>query len=493
MRTTRKRSIGGSLLLAAFGLCELHRACSAMAQHSAVLDIGSRLELFVDHYLIDRLAGVRLKLHEPQPAGIVLKFDRPWEGGSSGYITVVRDGETYRMYYRGLVVDEPRIQRTCYAESPDGINWTKPDLGLFEVDGTRKNNVILTPEIAGAATHNFCPFVDKRAGVSPFERFKALGGSRRSGLVPFVSGDGIRWRKLRAEPVITRGAFDSQNVAFWSETEGYYVCYFRIFRQGVRSIARTTSKDFLNWSEPVPMGFGDTPREHLYVNQTHPYFRAPHIYVALPVRFMPGRRVLSDIQVRELDLEGPGNYRALKEDVSETMFMTSRGADQYDRTFMQGFIRPGLELRNWTSRSNYPALGVVPTGPTEMSLYVKRHKGQPSIHLQRLTLRKDGFVSVNAPYRGGEMVTKPFRFAGKELVINFATSAAGGVRVEIQDESGRAIPGFSLEEADEIIGDQIERVVSWTGGSDVKKLAGRAIRLRLVLQDADLYSLRFRP
>jgi len=464
---------------------------SAADPKTAAIDLGSKLELFVDYYLIDRLEGAYLKLHSPKPTEVVLQFNRSWEGGNSAYFTVIKDDATYRMYYRGSPIGPGKVQVTCYAESPDGVRWTRPNLGLFEVEGTRRNNVILTPEVAGTATHNFCPFIDKRPGAPLSERFKAVGGGS-SGLVPFVSADGKKWQKLRDEPVITKGAFDSQNVAFWSESEECYVCYFRIFVKGVRSIARTTSSDFLNWSEPVPMDFGNTPLEHLYTNATHPYFRAPHIYIALPRRFMPGRRVLTDAQVQEIDLENPVNYGGLKDDCSEGVFMTSRGGTQYERTFLEGFIRPGLDLRNWTSRSNNPALGVVPTGPNEMSLYVKRHKGQLTAHLQRLTLRTDGFVSVNAPYSGGEMVTRPLTFTGGELIINVATSAAGSVRVEIENEAGQPIEGYSIGDCPEIIGDQIDRVVVWKRGSDVSQLAGRMVRLRFVMKDADLYSLRFR-
>ena len=456
-----------------------------------VIDIGSRRELFVDHYLIDKLEEPRLELHEPQPAEIVITFDRPWEGGTSSYYTVLKDGDIYRMYYRGSSGQPGSDQVTCYAESQDGIRWTKPNLRLFEVQGTRENNVILTPEFAGAATHNFCPFVDTRSGVPASERYKAVGGDRR-GLVPFASADGIHWRKLREQPVITKGAFDSQNVAFWSESEEAYVCYFRTFRNRVRSVSRSTSKDFGNWTDPVPMDFGDTAHEHIYTNGTHPYFRAPHIYVSLARRFMPARRVLNDQEVAKLDIEAPGNYPGLKLDCSDTILMTSRGGNRYERTFMEGFVRPGPDLRNWVSRSNTPALGVVPTGPGQMSLYVGRHRGQPTHHLHRFTLRTDGFSSVRAPYGGGEVVTKPLTFAGSELVVNFSTSAVGSMRVEIQDEAGQAIPGFSARECDEIIGDQIERVVSWTGRDDVSRLAGTAVRLRIVMKDADLYSMRFR-
>ena len=90
------------------------------------------------------------------------------------------------------------------------------------------------------------------------------------------------------------------------------------------------------------------------------------------------------------------------------------------------------------------------------------------------------------------MVTRTLRFSGSELVINYATSAAGSLRVEIQDLRGTPIAGFGASDAVEIIGDQIERVVSWKGGSDLSRIAGKPVRLRFVMKDADLYSLQFR-
>jgi hypothetical protein len=455
-----------------------------------VRDIGSRLELFVDHYLIDKLDGARLTLQHPQPAEVALVFDRPWEGVAVGYVTVIKDTDRYRMYYRGMpdsnAPDGTDIETTCYAESNDGVTWTKPNLGLYEVQGTRENNVILAH--SPPSSHNFSPFVDARPGVPPAEQYKALALGK-GGLLAFASADGIRWKKLQDAPVITRGAFDSQNVGFWSEMEGCYLCYFRTWRNNTRWISRTASKDFLHWTNPIDMTFGDTPPEHLYTNQTHPYFRAPHIYIATAARFMPGKRVVTDAQLRAagIDLKS-----WLKDDCSEVVLLTSRGGSRYDRTFMEAFLRPGPDPRNWVSRTNYPALNVVQTGPTEMSLYVQKDNGQATHHLQRYTLRLDGFASVNAPYGGGEMLTKPFTFTGKQLLLNCATSAAGGVRVEIQDESGKPMAGRTLADCPEIAGDEIERVISWQGGSDVSALAGKPVRLRFVMKDADLYSIRFR-
>jgi hypothetical protein len=126
-----------------------------------------------------------------------------------------------------------------------------------------------------------------------------------------------------------------------------------------------------------------------------------------------------------------------------------------------------------------------------MSLYVQHRYAQPAHHLRRYVLRTDGFASVNAPYAGGELLTRPLTFEGNKLAVNFATSAAGDIRVEIQDAAGRVMPGYALDDSRELIGNEIERVVSWKGGEDVGKLAGTVVRLRFVMKDADLYSLRF--
>ena len=469
-------------------------ACIALLGFSAlaaeVLQLGSRRELFVDSFLIAKLDGVQLRLHEPRREGVAVKFDRPWEGGFSGYTTVIKDAERYRMYYRGLPVagqDGKENEVVCYAESKDGITWTRPNLGLFDVKGTRDNNVVLTNE---PFAHNFSPFLDERPEVPPTEKYKALAGISTSGLHAFQSGDGIHWHELQPEAVFTKGMFDSQNVSFWSAAEQQYICYFRTLKnvggEGFRWVSRTTSKDFVHWSEPVEMEFGETPPEHLYTNGTHPYFRAPHLYIALAKRFFPTKAALSAEQAKAL-VDNPG-YRVAS---SDSIFMTTRGGSHFDRTFMEAFIRPGPSLEDWVARDNTPALGVVPADAREMFIYRMSHYAQSTSHMARYSLRTDGFVSVNAPYRGGELLTKPFTFTGSKLELNFDTSAAGGLRVEIQDENGNPIPGFALADGPEMIGDEIDRTVSWTGGAELKNLAGKVVRLRFAMKDADLYALRF--
>jgi hypothetical protein len=461
-----------------------------LADDSGVVQLGSRRELFVDRYLIDSLDGARLILHRPRREGPAVRFsERPWEGRYSGYCTVIRDGDNWRLYYRGRPEhgkDGEVGEVTCVSESKDGIAWTRPNLGLFQVAGTKENNVVL----AGMPpySHNFSPWIDTRPGVSGKERYKSLSGVHRGGLALFVSPDGLHWT-LKRKGVLTSKefAFDSQACAFWSESEQRYVCYFRSWKDGLRWISRSTSDDCLEWTELVKMSYGDTPPEHLYTNNTTPYYRAPHICIALAQRFFTKSALPSEEVARLIPDKVHHGY------CSDVALLTTRGGNRYERTFLESFIRPGPTARDWVSRNNTPAWGIVPATNNDRRMYLYRqaHVSQPTAHVVCYSLRVDGFASVSAPFSGGELITKPLAFAGKRLELNFETSAAGSLRVEIQNADGQPIPGFTLADAMELFGDEINRTYAWKSGPDVGSLAGKPVRLRFVMKDADLYSFRF--
>lgn len=454
-----------SLFFVLIGLQEL---CVGSPQEP--IKLGSRRELFIDRFLIAEMTGVELRLHEPKLAPATSE-----PADNLEYGTVIKDGDVFRLYTRdgrGAKFDGDSSEVTRYCESRDGLHWTRPKLGLHAVEGSAENNVILHEK---SVCHNFSPFLDTRPGVPAEERFKALAGTilrnPGGGLIAFVSGDGVHWRKMSEKPVLTRGAFDSQNVSFWSESEGKYVAYLRTFTAGVstatewrldglRSVSRSTSEDFLHWSEPKPLN-PNFPGEHIYTTLTHPYYRAPHIYIALPTRFHPERGNSTDI-----------------------MFMTARGDVPYDRTFREAFIRPGLDPARWGNRSNYAALNVVPTGPDEMSIY--------TTPFRRFTLRTDGFASVHGGADSGELLTKTFTFDGVELALNFSTSAGGSVKVEVQDPDGKPIRGFALADQLPLVGDSTDRAVVWKNNPSLGSLAGQSVRLRFVLQEADVFALQFR-
>jgi hypothetical protein len=282
------------------------------------------------------------------------------------------------------------------------------------------------------------------------------------------------------------------------ELDGRLLMYYRGWsladqadENGVGCVAESRDGG-ATWTKPVGMTYGDSPREQFYINNTQPYFRAPHLAVAPAARFMEGRRVLDERRAQAIGLRQIGKHVYFK-DCSDGVLLTSRaGSTTYDRTFMETFVRPGPGDSNWGSRTNYPLTGILPAGAGRMQLFVARDYMQPTWHVERLLLRTDGFASVSAPWAGGEMLTKPFTFAGDALEINYRTGAAGSVRIEITDTEGSPLAGFAAADGEEIIGDEIERVVVWKTGSDVASLAGKPVRLRFILADADVFSFRFR-
>jgi hypothetical protein len=467
---------------AAAGACVAGLEVPAVAQDgSAPIDIGGRLELLLDDYLIDGLSGASLALHRPVARELALDHDRPWEGNTCTYHTVFHDGERYRMYYRGSHWDEtakrsghPEV--ACYAESSDGIHWHRPELGLYEFEGSKRNNIVWRGEVAN---HNFAPFRDRNPACADAARYKAVG-SGKGGLFAFQSPDGIHWSLMQPEPVITDGAFDSLNVAMWDQHRKCYVDFHRKPRGGKRAIVTCKSTDFLHWSPAEYLEYPGAPEEHLYTNAIAPYARAPHLYLGFPKRFMPDRNPIGHVD--------PG--------VSDGVFMTSRDGRRFKR-WTEAFIRPGLQPSRWINRNNLTAWGIVetasdlPDAPGELSIYSTEHyyTGK-SAKLRRHSLRMDGFVSVQAPLAGGELRTKPLRFKGERLILNLSTSGAGSVQVEVQDAEGKPLPGFALADTPELVGDYLAHAVPFK--QNLAALQERPVRLRFLLKDADLFSLQFR-
>jgi hypothetical protein len=316
---------------------------------------------------------------------------------------------------------------------------------------------------------------------------------------------------LRDKPVVTEGAFDSQNLAFWDATAGVYRAYFRTFTEGVttgkvwqpagyRAIRTAASRDFLTWQNFADLRYKDSPAEHLYTNQIAPYDRAPHILIGFPTRYVErgwseSMRALPELEHREQRAAAHLRYGTA---LTEGLLMAGRNGVDFER-WNEAFLRPGPERPGtWLYGQQYIAWHAVetestsPGAPRELSLYATEGlwHGEGNA-LRRYTLRLDGFVSVNAPLSGGELITRPLTFAGDRLTLNFVTSAAGDIRVEIQDSDGKPQPGFAFDDCPPLFGDTTDRTVTWRAGSDVSRLAGKPVRLRFVLRDADLFSLNF--
>lgn len=486
------------LLIAGISTCSVAGAVET-------IDIGSRLELMVDGHLIDSMTGVSLRLHKPTPREVAIVFDAPWEGNMTGYHTVFQDGDLYRMYYKAEQLDlapgkvtSTHPFFTCYAHSKDGVHWVKPRLGLFEFNGSKRNNIVWS----GPASHAFAPFRDANPKCTLDATYKAVAYDESDGkLHAFKSPDGIHWSLLQKEPIISEGRFDSLNLAFWDAERSQYRAYMRDWPNGLRGIRTATSDDFVHWTQPTTVKYPEYSRaatEELYTSGIVPYYRAPHLFIGFPTRYLdrgwsPSMEALPELEHRRLRA-GAGDPR-YGTALTEGLFMSSRDGQSFHR-WAEAFIRPGPGTNNWTYGDNYPSWGIVetrsdiPGAPNELSLYANEAywKGT-SCQLRRFTMRIDGFVSAEAPMCGGQLVTKPLRFQGSQLVINFSTSAAGAVRIAILDEKGAPLEGY---DSGEVFGDSVSRTVRWAGRPDVAALAGKPIRLKIELRDADLFSFQFR-
>lgn len=452
----------------------------------AIYPLGSRPELFVDHEQIQTLKGLRLQLQTPRLAEVVLRKDRPYEDSTLYDPIIMLDEGRYRLWYRTNFNRPPYY--TGYAESADGIVWTKPSLGLVDYQGSKDNNLVWSSATGSGDPRVLSIFKDPRPDCPPDQRYKAgcvvnlrrpsnAPGSLGLGLAALVSPDGLRWRFLRDEPILTDGAFDSHNIVFYDEARACYVAYYRDFDKGVRLIKRATSPDFLRWSPGQYLDLGPGPREHLYKNAAAAYYRRPDLILMFPKRFLEQRAAPYGWPL-------PG--------LSDITFMASRDGFHFRRTFLEAFIRPGRDPLNWHERGIEVAQGLVPTGQGEMSLYVVQNYRTDGVHIRRAVLRQDGLVSLHADATGGEITTRPLSFQGTRLVLNCSTSAAGSVRVEMQDAGGKPLPGRELAACQEIYGDDLERVVAWKSGSDLAPWVGKPVRLRLVMADADLFSFQFK-
>jgi len=494
--------------------------CAFALAAEAPTDIGDRRELFVDGQLVEQLSGqAKLQLHHPEPQEIVLTHDEPWEGSLSVFHSVFKDGDLYRMYYRGWQVtsladrlDVSAVRNLCYAESHDGIHWRKPELGLFEFDGSKANNIVLPSGAfkgVNVKVEATAVFWDENPQAAPEGRYKTLlNGGNITGpksLLAFQSPDGIHWTPMQDAPVMAGDAYDSQNLAFWDTARGEYRAYWRPqngeAKGAVRGIRTATSPDFIHWNNAADLEYVDSPPEHLYTNVIKPYHRAPQILLGFPSRYVDrgwseSTRALPEREHRELRARGSQRYGTA---VSDTLIMASRDGVAFKR-WNEAFLRPGIERPGtWNYGQQMMAWQLVETksalagAPNELSLYVLEDNWTGTSNaLRRYTLRLDGFVSVSAPVSGGELITKPIRFKGRRLELNFSTSAAGSVRVEIQDANGKPLPGFTLADCPAIFGDAIERSVTWSQGTDVGALAGQPVRLRFVLNDADVYAFQFK-
>jgi hypothetical protein len=478
--------------------------------------MAGRRYLCWDEKLIEKNDGARICAHRPEKKSLALVCDSEWEGPHNGYASIIKNDKGYKMYYRacGLrqnadgTLFKPK-EAICLAESLDGITFRKPNIEKYDYNGTKNNNIIFMRE---KAVDNFSVFYDENPACPMNEKYKALaelnlgGDSGGTKLVYYASEDGIDFREMRYLDVA--GTFDSFNVTFWDkETEKYYL-YYRAFHSkdgedklswkkykhgDIRDIRVATSKDFLTWEAHGRIAFEQGQEDYpLYTNQITKYYRAENTFIGFPVRYIDREEESENFRYMPL-----ADRRAkIKEHfgregtaLTDCVIMTSRDGFTFDRRD-EAFMTPGVENRtNWWYGNCYTVYGLCETdaeeegAPREISFYMGENYRIKNVNFRRYTVRLDGFFSWQSPFRGAEVLTKPLTISGDEMSLNFATSAAGGIKVFICDEDGSELEGY---ESYTVFGNSTERPVTFA--KPLAELSGKTIRLKFKMKDADIYS-----
>lgn len=251
--------------------------------------VGDRKQLFIDDLFLKQPRQVKLRMHPAIKTGErTLEPDQPWENASLNWFSVLQHEGEFRMWYECYDVEGwPTTNDTsfCYAESTDGINWVKPNLGLFNYHGSRSNNILfreIGPPGAYSRVHGAGVFLDPTA--PPEARYKCVSQGMFAPSAPpyrvagMVSPDGLRWTRLPS--VICDLFADSQYSAFWDADREAYVLYGRVGGRG-RAIGRAQSRDFSHF-EPLQLALENEPARDLYNPAALKYPGAANAYLMFP-------------------------------------------------------------------------------------------------------------------------------------------------------------------------------------------------------------------
>ncbi len=447
------------------------------AKWPAMIDASSDKQLFIDDQIIAKSENVTLRVNPPRKTGEVLvRSDRLWESFlTCNYPTVIAENGQFRMWYEAYQADYAAGDfgaRLCYAESKDGREWTKPELGLVEFMGSKANNIVYPNE--PIPYHGGSVFYDPAAALT--ERYK-LVSMGPGGINGAVSADGIHW--LHIGTILRGMESDTQNVCFLDSDLRRYVLYCRMWTggqpgKGFRAIGRRESLEFRSFPparivlEPQAP---DPPEHDLYTNAAVKYPYAASAYFLFPSVF--------DHPADALDIQPA----------------TSRDGIQWTRHRQPAWIARGGP-GSFDSMCLYQAPGCIRHGDKLFFYYSAYSVGHDKTHpknvqkagtLSRAVLRLDGFVSADAPDSGGTLTTIPLTFVGNQLQVN----ATGRFRVALLDRPGKPIPGFNLDDCDPFDGDSVRHTVTWKGKSAGSSLAGQLVQLQFELKAAKLYAFQF--
>jgi hypothetical protein len=478
------------------------RAETEPAPDALTLRPGER-QLFLDDFILGDLNRVTRVIHQPRKHGpAVIAADQP----SDGQAIQIRDApswdaetQRWKVWYMRFGDDGNGAGGSGYAESKDGIHWEKPTLGLVEIEGSRQNNVVMVKDDPRAFTQHV--LIDPHA--PPDRRYKGMIGPR--GRQPIVSADGFTFTKLNVPAIPSQ----DESHLNWDQSIGQYILTVKHGGPFGRSVYLSLSRDFEHWTKPELIYHADTHDQELgakYLRevQANPrlwrptidrpdeynaeiynmaVFRYEGLYIGLPNYFESSGRIPPP--------------RGNQDGINSPKLASSRDLRSWTRVGDRSHfipiseMSPGLLDTGQIMASSHPILrgdelwfyysGIDVRHRPNIPRVIDEYRG--AIYLA--TLRRDGFVSLRAEEAGGMVLTRPLALEGQGLRINAV--AAGEIRAEITGRDGRPLPGWDAEKCLPVTGDQLQAELRWRG-RELSELSGQTVRVRFLLDRADLYS-----
>ena len=453
-----------------------------MSHDPALTNVGDQKQLLFDDAFFESHKGFWWRVCPPRKTGERnLVADKPWESFIiNAWLTTMEDEGRYRMWYEAYDKTHGGDDqaRYCYAESTDGIHWTKPVLGLDTFDGSKENNILFN-RLGGASNHGGTVFKDPAA--PPAERYKFIFLScdeeRKNWFVyGGHSPDGLHWKRYEGGPILKVGS-DTQTVGFWDEALKKYVTYCRLWTHG-RTIGRSESADFLSFplaGEVLGCDEQDPPETDMYNSAALKYPYAANAYFIFTSMY---------------------HHPA---DNLDVQLAVSRDGVNWTRPERRAFI-PNGEPGSFDDATVYCGVGVIRKGDELWMYYhgsrARHNQVSPSLIsaegvYSRAVLRLDRYVALDASAMPAEFTTYPLTFTGRQLQLNADVRPGGAVRLELQDAAGTPIAGYTLDDCTPLLGDSLRHVVRWKGGADLGALAGKPTRVHCVARDASLYAFQF--
>lgn len=457
--------------------------------------------LLLDLRIIASAANAKLELGavQKQPANPLFIEEgladppKPWEARLDNvYPNVIYDEDdgTFKCWYKSFIVDEasnktPLDQRPrcaygesrreeglLYAVSTDGVHWQKPALNIIDFEGSTANNLVMRRATHGL--HAGGVLKDARE-PDPARRYKFIhrnASARR--MAACFSADGLHW----SPPVPWRqhdAVGDCHNNAIWSPELERYVCITRGWADGIRTVLRSESADFLNWTKPVEIMRGADAHDQIY---SMPICRYGDLYLGLPAVFHKGDAAAADWDTVDTELAysvDSVNWERLCPGDA----LIPRGEGGYpDGAYDCGcvyaaapFIHDGA-IRIYYGGSN--------------GLHNNWREGSLNLALLELD-RFAGYAPASA--RGTALLeTNPLKLTGERLTLNAEIEPGGSIRAMLLDGGGAELSGFGFADCLPLRQGGASCHLRWRA-RDSAELGDQTLRLVVEFQQAKLYAL----